>query len=260
MKTYKRYKAKAKSKYGKHKQTRYSTKRTVTRAYKRNTQVAKIGMRVGAGNVKQPFPPTLFTMLTYSVTKDITTSGDPANISAPLQIRMNSIYDPEVALGGGQPRYTDTLLGDNNGTAPYHRYRVHSSAIKCTIWKPGTNATDGRDLFYIIPARDSVTVPSSLNEVQVRPYSKTVPCASMYSGQPRVLKHYTKAKWHLSHKDLRDVDNTAGTYTANPNEQVYWNIGICDVAQTGAGIHLVTVQVQVIYYVEFYELTDVADS
>lgn len=224
--------------------------------------VTQVSSAPGYGSVRQPFSPTLFTMLTYSITKDVTSSGDPANINAPFQLRMNSIYDPEVTTGAGQqqPRYTSALLGNNNSTAPYRKFRVHASSIKITIWSIGTTPSDGRALVYCYPARSDITAPTSLNEVNERAYVKVKPIASMYSANPRKLKHFTKAKWHLGYKDLRDVEHAAGNYAANPVDSVYWNIGLCDVAQTGATAHTKTMQVQVTYFVEFYELGDVSDS
>lgn len=222
-------------------------------------QHGKLSYTPGAGSVRQPFPPILWTTLSYTVTRNYTTSGIAGTIAAPLQIRANSIYDPEVAVGGGQPRYTDSLLGNNGSTAPYRNYRVHASAIRVRAWKGGTTFTD-TDLLYVIPGRDHLSNPSSENEVVERPYAKTRPMNSLYSQGPTTLKHFTKIKWHLGHKDLMDVDGSAAKYDSNPLEQVYWNIGVADVNQGSASAHSITLQISVIYFVQFYTLVDVADS
>lgn len=243
-------------------QSKWSNKKSkslLRRAVKKGSQHLALYSQPGAGGVVQPFPPNLWTVLTYTVTRQYTTSGIAGAIAAPLQIRANSIYDPEVAVGGGQPRYTDSLLGDNNSTAPYRNYRVHASSIKVTLWKGGTTYTEN-DLLYIIPSRATVSNPSTENEVVERPYSKTVPATAMYSGYPRTLKHFTKMKWHLGHKDLADVDNSSADFGHNPNEQIYWNIGVCDVSQVAPAAHNVQLQISVRYFVQFYTLSDVADS
>lgn len=200
-----------------------------------------------------PFPPTLFTTMTYSKTFNFlqSISGTPDTVV----FRANGPYDPEVVLSGGQPRYYDTLLGPEGGTAPYTQYRVHSSKIVATIWPFSANANQGNCLLSIMPRRSTHTSVSSLQEMTERAYSRTMSMTTVGSYKPRKLSSYCKIKTILGHKDLMDVDASAARYNTVPAEEVYWDISLCDVQ--GAVPAEITVQLTITYFLQLYSLADV---
>jgi len=216
----------------------------------------KLGGLSGFGSVASPFPPNLYTVMTYSETLQHNSPG--AGVPGVLQYRANGPFDPRVAVGGIQPRYYDSLLGDNGSTAPYRNYRVHACKIKVTIFQVNTAVGAGFVNYAIIPARSGITAPGTLDEMAERPYSRQISIAPSPSWKPQTIKHFCKIKTHLGHKDLTDVDASGALFNALPTEQVYWNLCLASIDNTtAAGIR---VQVQLKYYVQLYSLADVADS
>lgn len=242
----------------KYKQKRTTKKRTYKKKFssKNKSRTATIGGSAGYGITKSPFPSVLWCPLSYSETFTLlqTLSGTPIVRT----YAANGMFDPRVALGGGQPRYYDSLLGNNDTTAPYRFYRVHASAIKATIWPNQGNANSANCLISLIPRRRNITSPSTIDEQRERPYSKHIAMTTTGSYKPRVVKNFCKIKTHLGHKDLMDVDATAARYDQNPFELVDWDVVLTDVQ--GSAPASATIQVTITYFAQFYSLSDVADS
>lgn len=222
----------------------------------KKSQSLSFGSPSGWMTTRSPFPPNLWTTFTYSEVASLqqTTGGVPAV----LQYRANGPFDPRVAAGGLQPRYYDSLLGPDGGTAPYRTYRVHASKIKLSIFPTSTTAPAANGIITVIPQRSATSVPLTLAEQRERAYGKSCAVTTVGSWKPYKLGSFTKMKYHLGHKDLMDVDSTAARYDANPGEQVYWNI--CGCAIDGGQNLIVNVQVTITYYVQLYTLADVEDS
>jgi len=215
-------------------------------------------VKAGAGVPYSPFPPNMFTTLTF--TQKIRMEQDTADVPVNYVFRANSCYDPDFTSTGIQPRYYDTLCGAGNTAAPYYNYRVHSSKIEAVIFPVYSDANVGgaNGLFAIIPRRSTVTGPATLDEMRERPYGKFIYTTVVNAAKPQRLTHYVKVKDMLGHKDLMDVDGTAARYDANPSEEVYWDLSACNVAATGEVAF--DVLLTITYYVQFYTLNDVANS
>lgn len=221
-----------------------------------HAQFQRIGGRAGYGSVASPFPANLFTVMTYTETINAaqTVGGTPVTI----QYRANGPYDPRAAVGGIQPRYFDSLLGDNGSTAPYRNYRVHACQIKVTCFNLNTSVGGGSVFVSVIPARSTVTGPSTVDEMRERPYAKQIAIGPVPSWRPPTLKHFTKIKTHLGVKDLIDVPASAALFNTVPQEEVWWNISLCAVDPTSTGS--IRYQITLKYFVQLYTLGDVADS
>jgi len=217
---------------------------------------ATMGGRIGFGSVDGPFKPNMFTVFTYSET--LQHSQAIGGIPGWIQYRANGPFDPRVAVGGIQPRYYDSLLGPDGGTAPYRYYRVHASKIKVMIFQTNSAVGTGFVNYAIIPSRSATSTPGTLDEMRERPYCKQISVGPTPSWKPQQIKHFCKIKTHLGHKDLTDVDNSAALWNASPNEQVYWNLGVCSI--DNVSVTSVRVQVVIKYYCQLYTLSDVADS
>lgn len=205
---------------------------------------------------RSPFPPNMWTTMSYSET--FTLSQSVGAVPAVRQYRANGPYDPRVAAGGIQPRYFDSLLGPDGGTAPYRNYRVHASKIQLSVFPTVSTPASSNAIVSIIPARAATSTPSTVDEQRERPYSKSLATAGAGSWKPYKLSHFTKMKYHLGHKDLVDVDASAALYNANPSEEVYWNI--VGTALDGGQTIAFSCQITITYYVQLYTLVDVADS
>lgn len=235
----------------------YVSKTASGRYRKRSgTSFQKIGGYAGYGSVASPFPPNLFTVMTYTETVNAvqTVGGVPIT----LQYRANGPYDPRYATGGIQPRYFDSLLGDNGSTAPYRNYRVHACKITVTCFNLNTSVGSGSMFVSVIPARSTVTAPSTVDEMRERPYSRIKALGPVPSWKPPMLKHFTKMKTHLGVKDLTDVPASAALFNTVPQEEVLWNISSCAVDSTATSS--IRYQITLKYFVQLYTLADVADS
>lgn len=234
----------------------YSLTKSGRRRNRSANSFQQSGGRIGYGSVYSPFKPNMFTVMTYTETINAaqTVGGTPITI----QYRANGPYDPRVAVGGIQPRYFDSLLGDNGGTAPYRNYRVHACAINVTCFNLNTSVGSGSAFVAVIPSRSTVTAPSTVDEMRERPYSKQKALAPVPSWKPPVIKHFTKIKTHLGVKDLIDVPASAALYNTVPQEEVYWNITLCAVDPTATAS--IRYQITLTYFVQLYTLSDVADS
>lgn len=224
-------------------------------AFKPSRTTGQIIAKPGYGTVLSPFPQTLWTAFTYSQT--FTLSQSVASDPAIYTFRANSLYDPDQTGTGGQPRYMDTLLGDNGSTAPYRNYRVHACKIEATLWPNTGETSTGNALVAIIPRRSNVNPPASVDEMRMRPYAKCCPVVPAFSYKPRYLSNFCKIKSLLGHKDLMDVDASASAYNANPSEEVYFDVCLCNV-QSGSTANQ-CIQVTMTYFVQLYNLADVAD-
>lgn len=234
-----------------------SRKRSLGRSHRKVSRShQKLTARPGFGMVRQPFAPNMWTTFTYSETLQLTQSA--AGTPSVYQYRANGPYDPRVALGGLQPRYFDTLLGTNDGTAPYSQYRVHAAKIVMTIWPESTSAGAANGIVAIIPERSTVAAASTFAEICERPYCKRVAMTTLGSWKPRKLKHFVKIKTILGHKDLIDIDGAAAPYNNVPSEQVYFNLYTCAIDTTG--VLSPRVEINITYFVQLYNLTDVLDS
>lgn len=239
--------------------SRKSNRRNVARkrkTYRRKTarNTATLVAKPSYGSIRQPFPPRLFTALTYSERFRLTqlVGGTPGVYT----FRANSLYDPNLTGAGHQPRYFDTLCGADGTAAPYHHYRVHAVKVKFTVWSV-TGDGNFTGMLAIIPRQDTASAVDSFDEMQERAYSRTK-TISTYFTKPTVMKHYIKNKVLLGHKDLQDVDECAANYNNNPTEQVYIDFVVCCVDPDNT-IDC-NASVQLTYFAEFYGLTDVADS
>lgn len=216
----------------------------------------QLASRAGAGSVLSPFPPVMWTVFSYSET--FTLAQGTIGVPAVRLYRANSLFDPSKTGVGLKSRYTDSLLGADNGTAPYSRYRVHASSVSATVWPVASGSNQANCLISLIPKRPIVGDPSTVDEQRERPYARHLAMTTTASYKPRKVKNFCKIKTHLGHKDLMDVDSTAAAYNANPVEEVDWAVCLTDVQ--GSNTASATIQLTIRYFVQLYTLNDVADS
>lgn len=189
-------------------------------------------------------PPVMFLKLKYC---ELVTMG-PGTINSQLY-RGNGIYRPDYTNGTAHQPY----LSDQFARF-YNRYTVYASKIKIDV---GTDAAvDGR--VVIRPSNSSATVSDFDLSVE-RPYSKN----QTFSPDKRAkLSHYMKTKNIIGVNDIDD-DDYAGTLsstgpTADPTSLWFWTIAT---APTDDSTLIKTpIQVEIIYYVKFWQRVNQASS
>lgn len=229
----------------------------MVRKYKSKYAANKsLGFQSLGSPVRSPFPPTLWTTLTYTDT--FTFASAVAGLPTIRSYRANGMYDPLVLAGGIQPRYYDTLLGGDGGVAPYRTYRVHACKASVMLWPTSSAANAGNSLISLIPRRATITGPSTVDETRERPYGKHCAMTTVGSYKPRKLSNFVKIKTILSRKDLADDSDTGSRYDTTPAAEVYWDLVINDIRGTATAE--VECQLTLTYFVQLYGLTDVGDS
>lgn len=221
------------------------------------------GMDRGSNSVG--FPQRLFKTFTFS-SEAIKLAQTVADINKSYQFRGNSIYDPDQSGVGSQPRWVDTYLGANDGTAPYQKVTVLASKITITVWQdPTLSGTVGSvaGIVAVTPYRGESSAPSNLKEIQERAFVKWVAVNNANSSRPLVLKHYAKTKAvYQGVSPIYSPDDFQHAYNANPSSQWYWAVQCVNLINGGAGTSLFSCYftAQIKYYCLLSSLNDVAAS
>jgi len=203
----------------------------------------------------QPFPREMNTTFTYATSVVLVSTAGAVNSQL---FSSNSLYDPDVTGAGSQPRFFDTLVGANATAAPYNNYRVHSSKI--TVEAMTTTDSVGARGFMGLGFFSSAGTPAStIQEMRERRDYKTK-FMGIYTGSRELVRMSSKKanKYLWGIKDMKDDDETAAAYNANPIKAGRWAIsyGTFDVATT-ATIRLL---VKITYYCTLQTMNDVTDS
>lgn len=130
-------------------------------------------------------------------------------------LRGNSIYDPDVSLGG------ETVIGETEVANLYNYYKVTASSIEVT----GVN-NDSDDPLHIviIPTTYSASFAiGSMTACLSYPYSRHVMITNQ-AGQGSV-SNYMRTAVIEGVKDLDSV-NYQAMYNANPTTMWYWHVVI----------------------------------
>lgn len=221
----------------------YRKRRTYARRYKRRQLKATKKL------VKSPVMfPDMYTCKLKYVDRVLMTSttGTPGT----LRYRGNSVYDPTVAAGGGQPAGFDQLA------QIYDVYKVNASTIKCKFIDSGSVPCE----FAIIPLV-GVSTPLSIDPLELReqPYSaftikgSVVPRPTMLSKYMSTLKIFGQSKTrYIGEKDFQ-----AGVTTV-PNSQWQWLITFVPIDRTTT--HSIYAYVEITYYVTFNQRKELIDT
>ena len=165
--------------------------------------------------------------------------------------RGNSIFDPDQALGGGQP------MGFDEWKSFYQRYQVTASSMKIAVTTfPGASAQVGA-ILYVVPT-DSATAISGILQPLELPYSK-YKVISPIQSTPVYINNYisTKVKFGYT-KGIEQEDDLSASVSTNPIEQFYWNMGLGSLDGTNA--LTVNALVTLTYYVRFFDRKDLNRS
>lgn len=156
--------------------------------------------------------------------------------------RLNSIYDPDYAVGGHQPYMFDVYSG------LYSRYRVFKAVVEHDICNQEDDAA--RVGQRIAPDDPTVTTDFSAFEAP-RTFSKIV---GGIAGQNRCKLRrvvYVPRALGMTPTQFRGSTNTDAPVTANPNTQLYDTIFAQSV--DGFTVPNLSVATTITFYVEFYQ-------
>lgn len=164
------------------------------------------------------FPVPYFTELHFNKVDSLTVSA--GTFVAEKQYRLSGPYDLEVAVGGNQPYYYDTLIGGNGTSAPYSAYRVIKTRVDVQFYNDNTSvnaalmvgATVGLNLNGV------AATAAGAQLLMQRPETRIIPCPPQYAGgaTPGLTMFVDHAKL-LGVKDMKDADDQVGAYNGLPS-------------------------------------------
>jgi len=130
-------------------------------------------------------------------------------------IRGNSLYDPDVALGGESVGGFDTIM------TVYNRYKVHGSAIRV---RAVNNDTDDPVDITIFPSKVSgAYAQANANAVRGYPLAKFIVVSNQHGHGE--INHYAKTGDVMGHKDIDD-EGFVGDGSHDPTHMWYWHVCI----------------------------------
>lgn len=169
-----------------------------------NTQVAKTTKKHILGTR------TRKVTMRYSTTDLIDGAATPSN----LIYRSNSMYDPEVALGGDSPRGFDQLM------ALYDHFVVIGATI--TIYASCVNS-DGSAIVSI-QNRDSATPALDRRDVMEYSDKSTTILGGQNTDKVAVMSHSVNVGNFLGRNSVMSDPELKGSASTNPDEQSYFHV------------------------------------
>lgn len=167
----------------------------------------------------------------------------------------NSFFDPDGAVGGGQP------VGFDQWSAFYNYYRVRACKFKCTIIQASSTAANVTQLILLPTSDTSGTTSQSIIVNAQQPYAKTR-FTNVQSGSGGVvtLKSYMSTKRILGlTKAMTDGDDQLqAIVSTNPARVWYWVVG--SVALDGTSTLNAYMDFTMTMYGEFYSRKPLAAS
>lgn len=221
----------------------------IKRNYRRKARKPRRARRARKSRVSytvsrtSPLPDRSFTKLRYSSLSALTYAGFAVPASA--QIRINSLFDPDLTGAGHQP------LAFDEYSAIYNRYRVYGMKWKITF--------SNRDTTYqaevAIQARPNVATHSNMDTIYEAPYTNRKATLGIEgSGQAvRVLSGYTSVSKirGVNKSVVKNDDQYSALITANPAITPALTLYMQNTSTTTA--ITVAYRVELEYFCEFYD-------
>lgn len=172
--------------------------------------------------------------------------------------KLNSLYDPDDTGVGGQPLMYDTLCGNTVTTAPFSNYRVCGAKIKAYLVNDNSSGTTS-GAFFIHWRYGLAGTLDSISELGEQPNTIVTDIGVTNSSKGiKCLSKYVSMKKMMGIKDLKDDDNTAGAYNADPAKIVRCDIGWQP--YNSAVTSDVFVRVKITYYAQFFSQNEMLQS
>lgn len=161
----------------------------------------------------------LYKVLRYSDNSQ-SISSFAGNVAV-VVFSANNCFDPEVALGGHQPRGFDQYM------ALYDHFVVVGSKIK--VWIQADSAAS-RPAIAGITVRDTANILSSPNAYLESPNTITKSLADIGGSSNRLLTMKVNPNRFLGIPKPLSEDKVEGSATAGPTDQVFYHLWLYDSA------------------------------
>lgn len=156
------------------------------------------------------FPDTYKTKLKINVYAHLVATGTTNN----WVYRANSLFDPEYAMGGNQPRYYDQL------SAIYNKYLVLSCKAKVEFSNQSTTVPCTVALMY----SDSDPSALTMDDIIENRYSKYTTIGTASGTGNKRLSYYMPMKSLLGQNSLNPDPYLYTSVGSNPVDEVYFMV------------------------------------
>lgn len=224
----------------------YRKRRPNRSSYRRYKRKSYRPLKIGG------FPQTKYVKLRYAYRSLLSCSDAGQNY---VSIRSNDIYDPETAVGGGQPGWHDTWQ------QIYYKYCVVGA--KCTVRFAQVEDTSNAlaPLAVVLSHGDSADPTAFSDYTNMRMNGNTVSrLINPGSSYARPLTQYFSLK-----KYLRANGGASSSFVtafgSNPTDLFYFLLSCHDADPTGTNVPVkVVADIQVDYIVKLSHLRDITES
>ncbi len=161
-----------------------------------------------------------------------------------LQFRANGLFDPEIAVGGHQPRGFDQWM------VLYEKFAVMSCTINVKIYNRSSKEPCAASV--ILTEAGIANDTSLVDMIESNPKTSKVGYWHSESGRFGMIRHTVNiAKYVNASSGIRDDLDLHGTISADPVKAVTWQVNLTN----GGGINCgnTDVNVTLIYRVMFLE-------
>jgi len=202
-------------------------------------------------------PQSMKTRITFCSVKTI--QGVIGGVVTQWAFKGNSVYDPDPALGGGQPQSFDQLM------LLYTDWRCYGSKCRVTCIPASTALNPGPITFNLVAYRASgLTLPSAgqLEEISTFPNSKELICTPR--GGSRDIGRLTSSMTNKAFFAGQNPNAAAfqGSSAADAPQIWYWIISAYNSNQAGdaTGNYSCGISVMITYDMEFFSPRQNVDS
>lgn len=203
--------------------------------------------RRGQWRAVSAFAPLTWRTLRYTDNKALTENA--AGAGAANVYSLNGMYDPDFTGVGAQPMWFDQLL---TVSGPYLKYRVTQVGVNVTF----ASMVNG-NVYCYVNATSSNSIPASLIAAQQKPFAKSAILMPATSGKGQHVFRFTVDLANVlgvTRAHLLNDDYYAGSYTANPLQGCYLQIGIF-AAPGGAVVGMANYAITLDYRAQVYQLS-----
>lgn len=168
-----------------------------------STQIAKTTKKQILGKTRK-------ATLRYAATEQIDGSVTPGSVI----FRANGMHDPEVALGGHQPRGFDQLMA----------FYDHFVVIGATITVYASVVSGGGSAIVSIQNRDSATPALTRDDVIEYGDKSTTILGGTDTERVAVLSHSVNVGKFLGRSSVMSDPDLKGSAVGDPAEQAYFHV------------------------------------
>jgi len=210
------------------------------------------------------FPVGQIVKLHYNYVSKLSSTGVSGIFMPERWFRLSNIYDPDTAVGGGQPYYYDTLFGSNGTSAPYAQWRVVRSKVDVQFYNDNTSGASAC-MAGVTVALNLNTTAGTVAATQLmmqRPNTKIVPCTTVNGpqGTPGFTLWVDHAKM-MGVKDMKDADDQIGNYNAGPSgNELDVGLVMFPIDTTSDTTIEIWYRLHITYYVECRSVNTVTES